>query len=221
MIRALLILATLGLQPLSSLALCTSDDVPQPQAVLERFISADCEDCWRDPATPRPAPGQLALDWVLPGSQGEAAPLSVVASTDAEERVLFLGRKPPARSDSASGARAGEPLRLRLAQGEAFNDYIGTSIELPNRGRERWQAWLLLVEQVPAGTEGSPVERNLVRNAFRPDWAGAAARPPAKLAETRAMQIREGARAERLRLVAVVHDQRGRIRGISRTECRE
>ena len=80
-------------------------------------------------------------------------------------------------------------------------------------------AWLLLVEQLPAGTEGSPVERNLVRNVFRPDWGKVMSRPPGRLAEDRAMQIHEGARAERLRLVAVLQDQRGRIRAISRTEC--
>jgi len=35
----------------------------------------------------------------------------------------------------------------------------------------------------------------------------------------RAMQIHEGARPERLRLVALLQDSRGRIRAISRTEC--
>lgn len=221
MTRTLLFFASLALQPLAALALCTSDGVAQPQALLERFISADCEECWRDPATPKAAPGQLALDWVLPGSQGEAAPLSVVASNDALERANFLGRQPTQRSDSLGARRSGAALQVRVAQGGAFNDYVGTSIALAPAGRERWDAWLLLVERLPAGTEGSPVERNLVRNVFRPDWSRPPARAAARLAETRSMQVHEGARAERLRLVAVVHDQRGRIRAISRTECRE
>lgn len=221
MTRALLFFAAVALQPVAALALCTSDGVAQPQALLERFISADCEECWRDPATPKAADGQLALDWVMPGHQGEAAPLSVVASADALERANFLGRKPPERADSTGAKRTGAALKLRVAQGEAFNDYIGASIALAPAGRERWQAWLLLVEQVPAGTEGSPVARNLVRNVFRPDWGQPPARAAARLAETRSMQIHEGVRPERLRLVAVVHDQRGRIRAISRTECRE
>lgn len=221
MTRALLFFAAALLQPLAALALCTSDGVAQPQALLERFLSADCEDCWRDPATPKAAPGQLALDWVLPGSQGEAAPLSVVASHDALERANFLGRPPAERSDSLATKRSGKSLQLRVAQGGAFNDYIGASIALAPAGGERWDAWLLLVEQLPAGTEGSPVERLLVRNAFRPDWNRPPARAAARLAESRAMQIHEGAKADRLRLVAVVHDARGRIRAISRTECRE
>jgi hypothetical protein len=45
------------------------------------------------------------------------------------------------------------------------------------------------------------------------------ARAPGRLADDRAMQIHAGAKPERLRLVAVLHDGRGRIRGITRTEC--
>lgn len=203
--------------PLASRALCTSDGVPAPGAVLERFVSADCADCWRDPATPDAAAGTLAIDWVVPGRQGEDAPLSRVALDEAAERLRVLGRPLPARTAAVFGRRSGEPVPMRLAHGEAFNDYVGTSIELRAPGREDWTAWLLLVEDLPAGTEGSPVARKLVRNVFRPDWPRSAGR----LAEHRAMQIHEGARPHRLRLVAVLQDARGRIRAISRTECRE
>lgn len=205
--------------PLAARALCTSDQVPPPQAVLERFISADCADCWNDPATPRPAANALVLDWVLPGRKGPDAPLAVVASSDALERLRSLRQPAPERSSSVSSSRSGDAVALRLAQGESFNDYVAGSIALASPGREPWHAWLLLVESLPAGIEGSPVPRNLVRNVFRPDWTEAARRPPGRLAETRAMQIHEGARPERLRLVAVLQDSRGRIRAISRTEC--
>ena len=126
----------------------------------------------------------------------------------------------PDRSVEVRARQEGGTPALRLAQGTAFNDYVGASIELSSPGRNGWTAWLLLVERLPAGTEGSPVARNLVRNAFRPDWGRPPARPPARLAETRTMQIREGAQADRLRLVAVLHDGRGRIRAITPTECR-
>jgi hypothetical protein len=208
------------LLPAAAGALCTSDGIAQPAAVLERFISADCADCWRDPATPRADGDTLALDWVLPGRQGEDAPLSVVASRDAPARLRALGRQPPVRSDAVASRRSGSAVALRIAQGEAFNDYIGTSIELQSPGTESWQPWLLLVEVLPAGVEGSPVPRNLVRNAFQPDWRDAARRAPGQLEEARAMQIHDGARPARLRLVAVLQDARGRIRAITRTECR-
>ncbi len=207
------------LLPLAARALCTSDEVPQPQALLERFTNADCAECWRDPRTPRPGPDTLVLDWIIPGRKGENAPLSVVAMDDAVERLYMLEKPVPERSTAVGSARAGDPVPLRLAQGAAFNDYIGTTMELKEPGREPWRAWLLLVETLPAGTEGSPVARNLVRNVFRPDWSKVMRRAPGRLAEARAMQIHEGAKAERLRLVAVLFDSRGRIRAISRTEC--
>lgn len=201
-------------------ALCTSDGVPQPSAVLERFVSADCADCWRDRTTPEPAAGTIAVDWVVPGAQGDDAPLSAVALEDARERLQTLNKPLPARADAVFGRRQGKPVPLRLAQGEPVNDYIGTSIELRSPGREPWQAWLLLVEDLPAGTEGSPVARHLVRNVFRPEWeAAATGRSAGALAEARTMQIHPGAHPGRLRLVAVLADARGQIRAISRTAC--
>ncbi|RYY91127.1 MAG: hypothetical protein EOO24_32120 [Comamonadaceae bacterium] len=198
-------------------ALCTSDGVLQPTLLLERFINADCADCWTDAATPDAAAGALALDWVLPGARGDDAPLSAVASDDALARLAFLRQPAPQRSATFTRLRQGKAAGLRVAQGAAFNDYIGASIALKGGGRAGWSAWLLLVESLPAGTEGSPVARNLVRNVFRPDGA----RLAAPLAETRSMQIHQGAQADRLRLVAVLHDGRGQLRGLARSDCRE
>jgi hypothetical protein len=217
-LRACSLLLVLAL-PLAARALCTSDRVPQPQAVLERFVSADCEDCWRDPRTPVPAANTMVLDWVVPGKMGEDAPLSAVASRDAAERLEALGKPPPERSSAVGTLRSGAGVPLRLAQGDSVNDYVGTTIELRQPGREPWAAWLLLVESLPAGAEGSTVARNLVRNVFRPEWGDAVHRGRGRLSEARAMQIHEGAKPERLRLVAILQDARGRIRAISRTEC--
>jgi hypothetical protein len=205
--------------PLAAHALCTSDQVPQPQAVLERFLSADCEACWRDPRTPVPGANTVVLDWVLPGRLGDDAPLSAVASQDGLDRLAVLGKTVPDQSGTVGSVRTGNAVNLRLAQGEPVNDYVGTTIELKQPGREAWNAWLLLVESLPAGAEGSTVPRNLVRNVFRPDWDKVAGRAPGALAEARAMQIHEGAKPDRLRLVAILQDARGRIRAISRTEC--
>jgi len=221
MARLSLLTALLALASASAQALCTSDKVPQPQALLERFISADCEDCWRDPATPKAGSGTLALDWVLPGLKGENAPLSSVAVDEAAERLYFLKKDAPERSASFATRRAGKGVPVRIALGDAFNDYVGVSMELKDPGRVRWHAWLLLVEELPAGLEGSPVPRNLVRGVFRPDWWRVAARAPGMLAETRAMRVAESAKPERLRLVAVLQDGHGEIRAITETGCSE
>lgn len=211
------VLSLLLALPAAAHALCTSDGLPQPAAVLERFLNADCLECWRDPATAVPGKDALALDWVVPGSLGGNAPLAAVASSDAAARLKALRQPLPARTAALTSRRSGAAPGVRVALGQSFNDYIGTSIELADAGGEPWQAWLVLVERLPAGTEGSPVPRNLVRNVFRPDWGRAAA--AGRLAESRAMQIHEGASPPRLRLVALLQDGRGRMRAIVQSEC--
>jgi hypothetical protein len=223
--RALLLAVALCAAALVARAqsLCSSDGQPQPVALLERFISADCEACWSDPATPKAGPRELALDWVVPGPKGDDAPLSSVARRDALQRLEALGRAAPERSEVVRHPAQPSPQKLRVAHGLAVNDYIGTSISVQQPGPERWSAWLALVETVPAGVEGSPVERNLVRNTFQPPWDGAKPLSKAdrrRLLESRPMQIPEGAKPSRLRVVGWLEDSRGHIRAIAQSRCR-
>ncbi len=215
----LLALAAAGALAQSS---CSSDGQPRPAGLLERFINADCEPCWRATDTPRPGRGELALDWVLPGSRGDDAPLSTVAVREALARLQALGLARPLQDAAARRkARAGD-FRVRVAHGLPFGGYVGTSIELkPGRGGP-WQAWLLLVETLPAGTEGSPVERTLVRNVLQLTWDShnpRAASRPGSYYETRPMRIPSGADAARLRVVGWVEDTRGALRGIAASRC--
>ena len=59
--------------------------MPAPVTLFERFLSADCEACWADPATPAPTPGPgvVVLDWIVPARSGDEAPLSAAATRDA------------------------------------------------------------------------------------------------------------------------------------------
>jgi hypothetical protein len=202
---------------------CSSDGVPVPSALLERFINADCESCWRDPKTPVAGRGQVALDWIIPGIRGDDAPLAAAANRDGLARLSSVGRKPPLQADATS--RRAQPqgrLQLRVAHGLPFYQYVGASIELKPGSGGPWKAWLVLVETLPAGTEGSPVERNLVRNALQPDWDGALPSTPEgrrRLLESRPMGIPEGAHVDRLRVVGWVEDARGRIRAIAESRC--
>ena len=129
--------------------------------------------------------------------------------------------KPLQEAASLLKAEAGEQ-RLRVAHGLPFGGYIGTSMELkPGRGGP-WQAWLLLVETLPAGIEGSPVERTLVRNVLRLTWDSQTPRAESRRGsfyETRPMQIPAGADPARLRVVGWVEDTRGRLRGIAASRC--
>ncbi|MBX3653629.1 MAG: hypothetical protein KF686_05545 [Ramlibacter sp.] len=201
---------------------CSSDGQPRPLQLMERFINADCASCWSDPATPQPARGALALDWIVPGSRADDAPLSAAARRDGLDRLAALGRAVPLEADSAlTPVRRGQ-RRLRVAHGLPFNDYVGTAIELKPGTGGPWKAWLALVETVPAGTEGTPVERNLVRNTLQPAWDGDAPLSKAqqkKLYEARPMLIPEGTRADRLRVVGWVEDAKGRIQFIAQSAC--
>ena len=202
---------------------CSSDGFAAPRALLERFINADCEQCWADAHTPEPAAGTLAIDWVTPGSRGDDAPMSAVATRDASDRLGALGKNAPAQSTTQFTQRAGDaPIRMRVAHGLPFNDYVGASIEMQPAPGGPWKAWLLLVETIPAGSEGSPVERNLVRNTFVAEWPASKAPPRkrgSKLYEVRSMHIAEGTKFERLRVVGWVEDAKGRVRGIAESKC--
>lgn len=205
---------------------CASDGQPRPVQLMERFINADCASCWTDPAPPT-KPGQMALDWVLPGSQGENAPLSAVARPDALARLEALGQQIPAKTLTLTrSVKTLQSAKLRVAQGLPVADYLGASIELkpiPQAARkQRWTAWLALIETLPAGTEGSPIERNLVRNLLQSDWDGH--KPPLKTAqnrffESRSMNIAPAANPERLRLMGWVEDEKGQVRAAAQSRC--
>ena len=201
-------------------ASCSSDGQPPPVALVERFINADCESCWADPATPKAGPQALALDWIAPGARGEDAPLSAAATRDALARLEALGRTRPLQADTHQAKRTVAAGALRVSHGLPFNGYIGTISRLQPRGPGPWTAWVALVETLPAGTEGSPVERNLVRNLLQLTWQSEAGKkPPAKFSELRAMRIPEGAKPDRLRVVGWVEDSRGRIGAIAQSRC--
>ena len=199
---------------------CSSDGVPAPRALLERFINADCEQCWKDPQAPGAGSGTLGIDWVVPGARGDDAPLAAAATADGPDRLEALGQPVPAQSATHFAQRmAGAGPQLRVAHGLPFNEYIGTSIEMRPAPGGPWKAWLLLVETLPAGTEGSAIERNLVRNAFVADWPAAYKAPLPKHYELRPMQLAEGTKPERLRVVGWIEDAKGRIRAIAQSRC--
>lgn len=206
---------------------CASDGQPKPTQLLERFINANCDSCWADPATPKAGAGQLALDWVLPGDKGDDAPLSAVAAREALDRLAALRQSPPGQSlASMLPVRGLQGATLRVAHGLPLSGYLGASIELKPipaaaKGRQ-WTAWLALVETLPAGTEGSPVERNLVRNVLQTPWDGR--KPPAKgdpnrFFDARSMSIAQGANPERMRVLGWVEDDKGRVLAAAQSRC--
>ena len=212
---------------------CASDGQARPTLLLERFINADCAECWSAAATPALPRGGLVLDWVVPGNKGDDAPLAAVASRDALTRLQALGQEPQAgqwqQSMSMAAAKATEKrhasaYRLRASHGLAFNGYVGVSLELkplpvqsPARQDGPWTAWLALVEAVPAGTEGSPVDRQLVRNVLVVPWS----RQQAGGLERRSMALPEGSNPDRISVVAWLEDSRHGLKTAVQSRCAE
>jgi hypothetical protein len=231
---AMALLSSAWIAPLAhAQSFCASDGQARPALLLERFINADCAECWSDAATPALPRGGLALDWVVPGSKADDAPLAAVASRDALTRLEALRKAPQPgqwqQSKAVAGAKVSEKrrasaYRLRASHGVAFNGYVGVSIELkplpaqsPTRQDGPWTAWLALVEAVPAGTEGSPVDRQLVRNLLVVPWS----RQQAGGLERRSIALPEGTNPERISVVAWVEDSRGRMQAAVQSRCTE
>lgn len=218
----------LALAPhLQAQSFCASDGQARPVQLMERFINADCETCWTDPATPSASAGVIALDWVTPGSTGDDAPLAAVASRDSQMRLQILGEAVPAASSTRT--HTVQRLRgstLRVAHGLPLADYLGTSIELKpipaSAKMQQWTSWLALVETLPAGTEGSPVARNLVRNVLQLNWDG---RKPlskgeqSRFHEARSMWISPAANPNRLRVIGWVENPKGDVVAAAQSRC--
>ena len=205
---------------------CASDGQPRPVQLMERFINANCDTCWTDAATPVPSSKAVALDWVVPSRQGDDAPLSAVATRDALARLEALGKSVPTESQTILHAVKGiKGAALRVAHGLPVADYLGASIQLKPlspAARQSMTAWLALVETLPTGTEGSPVERNLVRNVLSRNWDGRRQLlkdEQNRLFESRSMNIAPAANPDRLRVVGWVEDEQGRVLLAAQSRC--
>lgn len=226
--RCALALACTGYALISQAqSLCSSEGTPPAKVLLERFISADCTACWRDSTTVVPTAHSLAVDWIAPGQLGDEAPLSVAAMLEATDRLQQLGL--PKLLGSEHNYTALQPwpgTQLTLAFGPRVGRYVGVSVEfdvfsnaapLPDL-----QLWLLVLEQLPAGSEGSPVPRQLVRNVLQLQWNAAVLKGDAKgthLSELRAMSLPEGTQPQRLQLAAWVQNAQGHLIQTAHTAC--
>lgn len=207
---------------------CSSDGQHTPVALVERFTSADCDSCWGDTSTPTPSPRTMVLDWIVPTAQGDEAPLSAAATRDAHQRLAALHRPAPTQASSVRTAVIHRPFRMRVAHGLPFHDYIGASMELPLSDIRPLPApvtgWLVLVETIPAGTDGTPVERNLVRNALMRPWNKhdtLLKNEQKRLLEFRAMGLGATTQTNRLRVLGWAEDTHGHIIAAAQSRCAE
>ena len=182
--------------------------VAPPKAMVERFISAACESCWQTAAAPERPNELLVLDWIA--SAGDGAPLAAAALSEASTRAgnlpvneTLLRRVPI--------AKPGAP-RVRIADGPGWNGYVGLSLTVTRVVKLPAGAvgYMALVERVPAGSEGSPVARQLVRAVVGPLPLDELA-SQAKVQHFRATRLPEAARADRLGSVGWVESAQGNV----------
>jgi hypothetical protein len=183
---------------------------PAPAALLERFTPADCEACWQAPQDPPASQARrvMVLDWIVPAADG--APLAAAALPEASERAGGLAANQTLLRQTPL-ARAGA-LRLRIADGPAWNGYIGLQLTVRRVGKLPADAvaYAALVERVPAGSEGTPVARQLVRALVGPLSLQELV-AQTTIHHLRAVRIPEGSRGDRLGSVAWVADANGKV----------
>ena len=226
---------------------CSSDGVPAPSSITERFFSADCTDCWAAKTGEADKLDKTAavLDWIVPSPAGDGAALSAAATRDATYRLQALNIDNPTTStiSRSTPVKRLAPYTLRVAMGQPVSGYIGTSIELKNlpafakRPQEEWTTTMLLIEALPAGAEGNAAPRYLVRNSQISKWnmreqlLKAEQIPGKKTAQhssavttrqffdSRPMGIPAGVKPERLQMLGWVQDAQGRVVAAAQSRC--
>lgn len=140
-------------------------------AVVERFISADCMDCWSAVDVAAAPVRTWLFDWIALTAAGGDAPLAAAANTDAQERAQRAGGPSPTGTHMLT-VRSTLPratgLKFSVQSGPAWNGYFGLRLEARGHVPAGSSAWLALVELIPANTEGSVAERQLVRSVAGP-----------------------------------------------------
>ncbi len=200
-------------------------------ATLERVYSADCPGCWADDRPPAGHPGGARpgwlFDWIVPAATDAA--LAAGALPESTERLQRL--RPGSRAalpDVAPLQALGAPRRslaaggLQVQSGPAWHGYFGLELRLAGPARSRLPAgssgWLALVEQVPAGSDGTAVPRALVRSVAGPLALDSAPRG-LPISHLRALRWPAGAEPTRLQARAWIEAPDGRLLLVVADRC--
>jgi hypothetical protein len=235
LVAVAVVLVCTGAGALVSATAAQRNACPAAQAApVERLFSADCADCWSAPASPiapaapgaaTPGPATWQFDWITPGSDG--APLAAGALPEAADRLARLGLTLAGTSQTLQQRRAAAPplsgLRINAASGPAWQGYFGVQLTLQTSPRTALPAgstaWLALVEQVPAGSDGTPIARSLLRSVAGP-LPLTTLQPGKPLTHLRALRWPTSAEPTRLQARAWVEGPDGRLLAVAADACR-
>jgi hypothetical protein len=197
-------------------------DCAAPRLLLERFISADCEACWRA-TPPTPAPAQsgtpFVLDWIVPSASAAKTPMSLAAVAEAAPRAARAGSLSSDEVLSQSTPLpARSALRLKVEDGPSWNGYVALKLEASYDSSpplpQGLSGYLALVERIAVGADGSPVARQLVRTVIGPLPLDGLAQGR-KVDHLRAARFPEAARPERLAAVGWLETPAGRVLAVA------
>jgi hypothetical protein len=235
-------LAALGLAAAAAAVAGRPPPAPDPNCparaavLVERFIGADCSDCWgADPAlthlpgAQEPADDAWALDWIAPAASGLDNPALPEALPEALERLARLDARlparlqaPPAGFDTASAlARLPAGRRFSIHASLPYKGYFGVQMHASGTWPAGATGWLGLVEAVKGGTGGTVVERHVVRNVVGPLALPTAPGARNAVAPLFALRWPETARPDRLMAAAWIEGPDGRILQITTDRCKE
>jgi len=190
-------------------------------AVIERFISAECEACWSDASVAKPGAGEWLLDWIVPSARGDEAPLSSAAPAEASARARRALKTEPAADRShvrRHAARSDTSWQLKVTSGPAWSGYFGVQVDASGRASVGTSVWIALVETVAAGTDGSALPRQLVRTLSGPFTPGEL-RSGKPWHHLQAMRWPDTAKPARLQARVWIEDAGGRIVAMAGEPC--
>ena len=190
----------------------------------ERLFSAACADCWAQ-AVATPTTPAWRFDWIVPAD--DAAPLAAAGLPDAADRALRLGATAPTTAPALLLRRPALPalrgLSLKMESGPAWQGYFGVQLTLRSAASSPLpagaSAWLALVEQVSAGSDGTPVARSLVRSVAGPLPLDSL-KPGQATTYLRALRWPAGAEPTRLQARAWIESAAGQLLAVAADQCR-
>ena len=150
----------------------------------------------------------MVLDWITPAA--DDAPLASAALPEASARA---GQAVTAETLVRAAPLMGRAApRMRIIDGPAWNGYIGLRLIVAPRAKlpPDAVAYVALVERVPAGSEGSPVERQLVRAVAGPMGLSELATEP-RIEHLSAVRLPDTPRPDRLAGVAWIETATGEV----------
>ena len=109
-------------------------------------------------------------------------------------------------------------LQLQVQSGPAWNGYFGLQLDARGALPAGSTGWLALVELLPAGSEGSKVERQLLRSVAGP-FPLDAARSPRGVRHLRALRWPETAQPTRLQARGWIEAPDGRLLAVASDSC--